>query len=564
LDNTTEINRTFFSLQKRKKTLWVFLTLWVVTFILYIPAAKAGWVIDASGFLSGLKHEGFWDFINRTHSEDQSFYQLFMLQYYVCYKLWGLNLWMWSLLYITIQSINAYLLFILCRNIFTDSGVQKGFAISLCGVLIFTICPHISEVVVCKAYYHYLQSFLFILLIMLWAIKYQNQQRNKYVLGSVIIFIMAGLTLEIFYLVPFFVLSIALYYRFALGYNKTVFRKTILYFFIPQIIMLGVYFAALYTTFKFLRPHKIVLTVSVIDYISKPLKYIFHIVFLGRYFPMLVKDKIYSLCESTIMLVVFYGTATAVFIYAILRLKQLTGNTKAMLLPGVWIALTIGFLMPLAFPGSALLVFYDRYTYFADGFVYVLLVLWLSSILNKYIAGLLFCVYAALNLYFTIDVNTLWKHSAYINNRLLNGLPAVGNKTVVLLNIPENMKGVPMIGAQPDGEYKAMYEVFVGSMPNKIYDAASYNMITMNDGAHVTVINDSMIRVTLNQWGAWWWYEGHGAKSYENADYKLNMADPGHWYELTLKRPADNYLLLYETGANWKTVDMNKKNQDQY
>jgi len=564
LNNPSKINQTFFLLKKGKNTLWVFVIVWLITLALYIPAAKAGWVIDASGFLYLLKHESFWDFINRTHSEDQSFYQLFMLQYYIGYKLWGLNLWMWSLLYITVQSINAYLLCILCRNIFADSGVKNGFAISLCGVLIFVICPHVSEVVICKAYYHYLQSFLFILLIMLWAVKYQHQQRNKYVLGSIIIFIMAALTLEIFYLVPFFVLSIALYYRFALGYDKRVFRKTVLYFFIPQIIVLGLYFIALYATFKFLRPHKIELTISFVDYLSKPLKYLFHIVFLGRYFPMPIKDKIYSWCGSTKALVIFYSVVAGGFGYTVLRLKQLSGSTRAMLLFGVWIVLTIGFLMPLAFPGSALLIFYDRYTYFADGFVYVLLVLWLSRILNKNLTVFLFCIYAGLNLYFTVAVNSLWKHSAYINNRLLHGLPAVENKIVVLLNIPENMDGVPMIGSQPDGEYKALYEVFVGNIPNKIYDAASYNMITMNDGAHVTVIGDSLVKVTLNQWGTWWWYDGHGATSYENADYKVDMKDPGHWYQLTLKHPGDNYLLLYSQGANWKTVDMSKKNQDQY
>ena len=122
-----------------------------------------------------------------------------------------------------------------------------------------------------------------------------------------------------------------------------------------------------------------------------------------------------------------------------------------------------------------------------------------------------------------------------------------------------------MIGAQPDGEYKALREVYTGIVDkNTIYDAASYNMVRDHDGAHVTVSNDSVIHVTLNQWGTWWWYEGHGAKSYENKDYKINMIDPGHWYELTLKRPASQYLLLYEIGDQWKVVDMGKRNVDQW
>jgi hypothetical protein len=188
-----------------------------------------------------------------------------------------------------------------------------------------------------------------------------------------------------------------------------------------------------------------------------------------------------------------------------------------------------------------------------------------SRMVNKYIAITLLGIYALLNLWFTIKVNLYWKHSAYIINRLLHDLPAPGNKTIVLLNLPENMNGVPMIGAEPEGEYKSLREIFVdNNTPNKIYDASSYNMTTMEDGAHVMVINDSVIHVTLNQWGTWWWYDGHGGRSYENGDYKLNMVDAGHWYELTLKHPADQYLLLYEAGSLWKPVDINKKDQDQY
>ena len=59
------------------------------------------------------------------------------------------------------------------------------------------------------------------------------------------------------------------------------------------------------------------------------------------------------------------------------------------------------------------------------------------------------------------------------------------------------------------------------------------------------------------------WVPGHGGKSYETVDYKLNMKDPGHWYELTLKRPAAGFMLLYEVGDQWKIVDISKKGVDQ-
>ncbi|MCW3122626.1 MAG: hypothetical protein JWQ38_2118 [Flavipsychrobacter sp.] len=120
------MNDSFLSRLPGGRNTGIFILLWLVTFLLYISAAKAGWVIDAVGFLYNLKHESFGDFINRKHSDDQSFYQVLTLQYYIGYKLWGMNMYMWSLLYITLQAINAFLLFILCNRLFTDSGAKNN------------------------------------------------------------------------------------------------------------------------------------------------------------------------------------------------------------------------------------------------------------------------------------------------------------------------------------------------------------------------------------------------------------------------------------------------------
>jgi len=546
------------------KNVWIFLALWLLTFALYFPAAKAGWVIDGVGFLYNMKHLSFWDFINRTNSSDQSFYQLLTLHYYIFYKLWGFNVWMWGLLYITLQALNSFLLFIVSRNILSDSGIAKGALISLVGVTIFTISPHISEVLIGRAYYHYLQSFLFILLIIRCVQKYQHTQKNSYIWASALLFVLCTLTLEIFYLLPFFVLSLALYYRYFLNYNKQTFRKTVSFFFIPQLVLLGIYFVALIATYKHLQPHKIELGQTGIDYLSKLPKYLFHILFLGRYFSMQTKQAVYAVCESVLTLLVIYSLVVFVFVYTIRRYKEIRNESKAMFLFFAWSVICIAFLLPLSFPGPELLVFYDRYTYFADGFIYILItMLVVRYVKNKYVLIGLFCIYIDFNLYFTIKVNTDWIASDVINAKLLRNFPNDESKTVLLLNIPENMEGAPMIGAQPEGMFKMMREVYTGKLEkNTIYDVASYNMVADYNGAHVRVMNDSTIHVMLNHTGTWWWYEGHGAKNYATADYKVSM-EPKGLYVLTLRHPIDEYLLLYSVGDTWKKVDVNKKNLQQ-
>jgi hypothetical protein len=194
----------------------------------------------------------------------------------------------------------------------------------------------------------------------------------------------------------------------------------------------------------------------------------------------------------------------------------------------------------------------------------VFLALLFSYIPTSVIRTSIFCVYLFINIYFTHKVNKLWKISAGITDTLMRTFPNQPDKTVLLLDLSEGLNGAPMIGAQPEGGFKIMYNLF---MPNKInnevYDVSCFNMISPNDGAHVVVLNDSVVRVVLNQWGTWWWYQHLGAGSYENKDYKLNMIDDGHFYELTMKRPANNYLLLFEVGDKWKAVDWSRKNVDQ-
>ena len=541
----------------------VFLLLWSFAVAVYLPSAKAGWVIDAVGYVSNMKIHGFWDYINSTWSQTKSFYQLYNLQFVVFYKLFGVNPLGWSFMFITTHAINSFLLFLICKKVLTDSGFEHAAVVSIAGAVLFTGCPHIGEVLVWKACYHYLMGFLFILLIMRWTITYQHNQQKKYLFYCAGVFILAVFGVEIWYLIPGFVLTIAFYYRFGLQYDKGIFRKTLLYIFLPQVVLFIIYFIAFYFTYKSISPHKSdALTQPMIEYLSKPAKILFHVVLLGRYFPMHIKDKAYALCESAPVLIVLYSCIAMVFLYLLLRLSKIKNSNKAIFLMFAWMVMILFFMMPLSFPASALLVFYDRYTYFINGFIYTLLAMLLSRL--RYLAIGLFVVYLGANLFYSYTLNKYWKQSAYVTNRLLTGLPDAGTKKIMLLNLPENMYGVPMIGADPGGEFKAMRNLLVDTtVKNTIYDVMSYNILTMQDGAHVKVINDSTVIVTLNQWGTWWWYGGHGGVSYENSDYKVDLKDPGHWYELTLKHPADNFLLLYEIDGAWKKVDMSKRDVDQ-
>ncbi len=542
----------------------MFAGIWLLTFALYLPAAKAGWVIDAAGWLYNIRHLSFWDYINNAQSGIPSLYQFTQFTTWVFYKLFNANPYAWHMLMVTMHAVNAFLVFVICNKLFHLSGINAHWRIAITGAILYTICPHISEVIVWEASFHYLQGFLFILLIMHWVQLFHQRQQKKYALWAGILYLCSTYSLEIFYLTPWFVLSLAAYYRLALGHDRGIFKKTLQWFFIPQLLLFGLHLLVLRIVYAHFAHIAENVVQPIASYFGKPPKYAFNILFLGRYFPNDVRQKIYSACESLPGMLIFYSIIAIVSIFLAKRFKNMSGKGQAGTLLFVWMVISIVILMPLGFP-QIMLMFYDRYTYLLDAFTYMLLALLVSYISSRAIQYSLLAAYGLLNVYFTVRLNLYWKHSTYIDNRLLKELPEAGNKTIILLAMPENMKGVAMIGAQPDGEYKTMHDLFIGTpLPNKIYDAASFNMEARTDGAHVKAINDSTIQVTLSQWGTWWWYEGHGGKSYETPDYRLDMKDVGHWYELTLKKPAKDFLLLYSVGDKWHTADMSKINVEQY
>lgn len=538
---------------------------WLLTFLVYLPAAKAGWVMDSSILVYYYRHQGFLDFINRVHSPTPSLYQFTQIVIYLLFKLFDTNVYLWHLVHVTLHATNCYLLYLVCSRLLHDGGVANARHTVLAGVLLYIICPHISEVIVWEASYHYLQGFLLILVSMYLLQQYHYRQWSGYAWLSGIVYFLATYSLEVFYLTPWFLLSMAIYYRYAAGYSTAIFRKALLLFVLPALLLFLQHLVVLSAVFAHFAhlPDSVIQPVT--SYLCKPPKFIFHVLFMGRYFPAAAQKMVYDACETMWFWVLFYGGTAGIVAKLVIQKSKIPARRNAAMLLFSWVVLSIIIITPLTFPMSGMLMFYDRYLYFLCAFLFILISLIATNIRNSKFRVALLLLLAASQYPFTYTVNLYWKHSAYINNRLLTTLPPASDKTILLLNLPENFRGIGMIGAQPEGEFKRMRMSFLrDSLPNKVYDVASYNLANIEDGAHTRVINDSTIHVTLNQWGTWWWYEGQGGHSYENEDYRLDMKDVGHWYELTLKKPAENYLLLFAHGGKWETVNMKNKDTDQY
>lgn len=544
----------------------VFAAMWAVLFVLYLPAANAGFVADFTGWLDQTLHYGFWDNINRTHYKVQSLYQFTQLNTWLFFQLAGARPWPWHLLFITLHAANASLLYRLCVRLLKDSGVASASVISLAGTLLFAITPYAAEVVVWEPSFHYLQGMLLLLLILNWSLSYIHTEKKLYLWLAGISFLLSTFSLEIFYITPWLLLGMAVFYRLNDSFSKRVFTRVVGFIFLPQLLMFGMHLVIFKITYGAWIAHigNGAVSTALQDGLGKPAKHLFHTLFMGRFFSNTGKHMVYAWADSIAGLIMFYGLVVAACAYIALRFRSMQGKGRVASLLFVWMLITLALLVPLWF-GDIMLIVYDRYTYFTNAFVYMLLSLMVSFISVAFIRIAIISLFTLINLRFAIQVSRYWMKSERIVHSLLHTFPYNSNKPIILLNLPQNMQGAAMIGAEQESEFRMMHDGLLPGQPIKttVYDAMAYNLLTPADGAHVTVLNDSTLQVTLNQWGTWWWYGMQGGHSYANAAYSINMKDIGHLYELTLKQPAAGYLILFQVGDQWKTVDMGKTGLDQ-
>ena len=550
--------------QLQSRNLLLFAAYWVVLFVLYLPAANAGRVGDFPGWVTFLNANNFIDYINRKGSGIPSLYQFTQTVTWCFYRLFGANAWLWHLLYLTLQALNAFLLYTFFSKLFSSAHVRNAAIAAFTGAMLFCVSPYISEVVVWEPSFHYLLGLLLMLIVLICAQNYMATQRIKFAWWGGIVFFLSSYSLEVFYLTPLFVISLALFYRVVPGVAQKSLKNLIIYFTIPQILIFLLHLALLRILYHSGVAHvgNVAIQVNNIN-LSKSLKYLFHIVFLGRFFPAATRARVYQFSETAAGLWLFYGLLLIAILFLISRYRRMGAQSLTIVLLAAWVGCSLGLILPLWFPDTGLVI-YDRYTYVLDAFLFMFLSLITGSFCNRTAFFIIVSIYSLVNIRFTHKVNTYWQQSAHIVNNLVATFPNDPTKKVLLLNLPECLVGVQMVGTRDDGEFRMMYNsIRPDKITNLVYDVEAFYMSSPGDGAHVSVVNDSTMKVTLNQWGTWWLYYGYGATSYENADYKVIMRDQGHWYDLVLKHPANEYLILYTVADKWKKVDWNIKGTDQ-
>ncbi len=553
----------------------LFGSMWLWMFVMYFPAAKAGFVADFTGWLDQVQHHSFSEYVNRSNFEVVSLYQVTQVVTWFVYKIFGVNPWLWHTLFITMHVVNVCMMVVLIAGLLRDAGVRNYRTVLYLGAALFCVSPYLTETIVWEPSFHYLQGLMLLLSVLLCAQRYIEQGQQKYILYGLLLFALSTHTLEVFYLTPWFILSMALFYRGLNGRGRPVFGRLFRFFFLPMLlifILRLVEFRVLYGDWVSRIGSETAVQVAE-GGLGKAAKHLFDLLFLARFLPSEwgggiignFRSSMYDFCDGSLGLILFYSLSLLLLLFGVLRFRLLSGRLQVMLLLFVWTGAALLLITPLWF-GDSLWVVFDRYKYVASGFLYMLLILLVWGIPWQNLKGVIIALLLLANQFYATKAVEYWTESSKVVNQLLDSIPVGNDKPIVLLNVPESLRGVPMLGAWPESEFKLMHNLLQPDKPLKgaVYDALAYNMQTPDDGANVLVLNDSTIRVTLNQWGTWWWYKGKGGQSYETDAYKLNLIDGGHFYEMTLKKPMQYYQLLYQVGDKWKVVDTDKRNEEQH
>lgn len=532
------------------------LIFWIVVAILYAPAWRAGFVTDAIDWLHDAQTLTFGEYLNRTHSSVHALYQTTQLLTLGFYKLFGVARLPWFLLFVTMQAFAAYLLFFLCYHLFGAANLMTRRTTAFWGAIIFCVSPYISEVLVWKACFHYLQGLILLLAILICVERYIYTRMRACIWISAGLFLLSAFSLEVFYLTPLLTATLLFFYH-SLGWEAAAKWRTWAIFLLPQALIFCIHLALFHRVYGEWGSHGTgaAFAVPFLEHMGKCMRYAFHLLLFGRYWPQQLKERVYALCEKPGFIYIFlFALFMPFLVWLGRRTRRGYGREQAGLLLLSWTVLAVVLVLPMPFE-KLFDLSGNRYLYVAVAFSAMLLSLAASSIPLKWAKVGIACLWICVSIFLALRTNRHWQTSERINESLLKNYPEANGKTTILVAMPYCYKGVPMINAWPYGNFERMRETLLGIQPQgKIYDGMAFNMIAPSNGSNAEVVNDSTAKVTLQQWGTWWWYMDFGGRSYETADYRVDMRDQGHWYEIVLKQPIDQYQLLYQVGDGWQVV----------
>ena len=201
----------------------------------------------------------------------------------------------------------------------------------------------------------------------------------------------------------------------------------------------------------------------------------------------------------------------------------------------------------------------DRLEYFISPFIFGLLIFTLFQIKQYKLRNCLLVGYLSVQLYLSNSNIAAWSANRSLQENLIIHSNFPAGKRIFVLAAYTNFKGVYGFGIdQMVPQFQTMYQILTHGkkIETDVHMLAYFNMNKLTDGVQVSVVNDSTLKVELNQWGTWFWTDMmNGLVSKKDIGYQILKDEKMNHYMLvtfTDKKPDDVY--IYQVGNQWKYV----------
>ncbi len=539
---------------KRMPKIILLIFFWSIALMFYAKTIYGGLVTDITGWFSAYETYG-WSGIPVAFG-DKALHHVYHFFLFICYKHFGFNGRPWTLSFTFLHALNAVLLFYLLKRILKSSEISSSVAIAFFSTLLFLLSPYQAEPVVWVVCIHYLLTTIFLLSALHSFFNYTESTKKFWIAAYYLFFIMGLFALEIaliFPLIVFFLIWLAPAKIF--NGNSTwqlqkifvapVIAATIIYFLLNQWAFgsaVGHYGADTHLNFD--------LMLIVPNFI----KYILKFLAFSQFFSHAWRAGIYTFIEQPLVVWLSFFLLVTLAVYLLKRWNSLRSEWKIAALFFLFFSIGLAPVINLFFS----YILYnegDRFSYFASLFFFPFLLLSLHALMPKwkyiFIAGYLF--FSVKFLRFNTES---FHNSGKIVRSLIEDFKWNDMQRIYILNIPDNFRGAYTY--RSFGNSSSFAETLKlmqkADVVDKTVEILHYNVATPNDSVFVEIIDEATLKLTFAQWGNWFWKDGIGALSYKTSDYKVEIDEWGHSYNITFyKKPLDA-VYLYEVRGKWKEV----------
>lgn len=527
----------------------------LVCLLVFWQTRGYGFATDYLGWLNRYR-EGSWADV-LTCFDYPGLHQFFHLINYAIYKVFGAHMWALGTLFIVAHASVCYIVYRTFRLLFYHADSDKSGLIALFTAILTALSPYCVEPMTWDACFHYFLCTALIFGSLNLLIRYYRTSKIAYLVGHLVLFILGLLTIELALVAPGLFVAYGLFYAYSRNevkrgislYIKLIgaYLMLIVLYFLGTKMMIGSYVGH-YGADKHMN-----FSLSLL--IATWSKYFVKLGLLTHFWEFKSKENTYFFFDTFWKAVVFIGSVFTLA-FAITRKDP---RAKKLLIP---LLALVGFSFALL-PILNLYFFYvvpfenDRYSYFAAPHFYLFITSTIFYLFDRFYWGA-YLFFLGINCFFLSTTIGIARQAGNVANGLVKNFNYYEEEDLVLLCIPENLKGAYLFrDYSPNGITLNESLDWLGDRGpynGKFTTIAHYNLTSDRDSVTAVVIDSTHIRVNIASWGTWFWRKGQGLSSFETPEFKVTTGDL--YFIIEEKQKVKNRRYLYTVGNEWRSIQL--------